>query len=162
MTTPVGSARSMNIEDESAVLVGIARRERSRAPMQTLGVAEVTTESGVANDASGEPGDRQVTVITEESWRAACAALDRELPWTMRRANLLIRGIELRGSIGARLQVGDVVLQVTEENPPCFVMDRQYKGLRAALEPELRAGVACRVITSGRISVGSPVVLTLS
>jgi MOSC domain-containing protein YiiM len=159
MAQALRNTRSMSVADETAVLLGIARRDRSRAPMETLHVAEVTTESGVANDASGKPGDRQVTVITEESWRAACAELGRELPWTMRRANLMVRGVELRGSVGARLHVGDVVLEITEENPPCFVMDRQHKGLRAALTPDLRAGVACRVIKSGRVALGSPVTL---
>jgi len=34
------------------------------------------------------------------------------------------------------------------------VMDRQYRGLRKALRPEWRAGVACRVLRGGTLRVG--------
>ena len=45
-------------------LEGIARRDRKRAPMQTLDRAHISTETGVAKDFRGKPGDRQVTVIS--------------------------------------------------------------------------------------------------
>jgi hypothetical protein len=31
-------------------LIGIARRDRSRAPMETLQLAEISTEAGLAGD----------------------------------------------------------------------------------------------------------------
>jgi MOSC domain-containing protein YiiM len=59
--------------------------------------------------------------------------------------------------VGARIKIGDVVLEVTEENPPCNVMDRQSQGLRAALQPDWRAGVACNVLTPGTVALGDRV-----
>jgi MOSC domain-containing protein YiiM len=49
------------------------------------------------------------------------------------------------------------MLEVTEENPPCSVMDRQSQGLRAALQPDWRAGIACNVLTPGVIALGDRV-----
>jgi len=140
-----------------AELVGIAVREKSRAPMAEAAAAAVSLEAGVEGDARGKAGPRQVTVLGEEGWRAACAELDEALPWTLRRANLLVRGVDLRGSAGRRLAVGPVVLEVSEECAPCQVMDAQQPGLRRALEPDWRAGVACRVVTPGPLALGDPV-----
>jgi MOSC domain-containing protein YiiM len=49
--------------------------------------------------------------------------------------------------------VGSVLLEISEDNPPCRVMDLLHAGLRAALAPDRRAGVACRVIEPGEIRV---------
>ena len=64
-------------------LTGIARRDRSRAPMQTLDRAEISTATGVAQDFRGKPGRRQVTVISAEAWRqAGIDAEDMVVPGT--------------------------------------------------------------------------------
>lgn len=127
--------------------------------MHELDSAEVSAEAGVEGDARGKPGDRQVTVLAEEAWGAACAVLGQDLPWTLRRANLLVRGIDLKASVGARLRVGDALLEITEEADPCRVMDLQHEGLRAALEPDWRGGVCCRVVEGGVTNAGDPVSL---
>ncbi|MFQ5971775.1 MAG: MOSC domain-containing protein, partial [Alphaproteobacteria bacterium] len=102
----------------TGTLVGIARRESKFAPMEELRRAEVSLEDGVANDSRGRrrenaSNDRQVTVISAGAWRAACAELGAEAPWTLRRANLLVDGIDLERSTGARLTIGEVELEVT-------------------------------------------------
>jgi hypothetical protein len=131
-------------------LLGVATRSGKRVPMRELDAADVTTASGVANDPRGTPGPRQVTVMAREAWDAACRELGAELAWTLRRANLLVEGVALAETVGRRLNVGAVKLEVCEENPPCRVMDAQHAGLRAVLAPEWRAGVACRVLEGGR------------
>ena len=73
-------------------LVGIAVRSKSRAPMQKLDAAQITTQQGVAGDFRGRPGARQVTLMSNEAWSKACALLDRQVDWTVRRANLLVEG----------------------------------------------------------------------
>ncbi|HLU06817.1 MAG TPA: MOSC domain-containing protein [Woeseiaceae bacterium] len=138
-------------------LAGIARRDRKRAPMQTLEHAEISSESGVACDFRGKPGPRQVTVISAAAWQAACAELNDDLPWTTRRANLLVEDVELPKSIGAILRVGPVRLQITGEVDPCSRMEEQRPGLKAALQPEWRGGVSCTVIAGGPVSLGDEV-----
>jgi len=140
-------------------LLSIAIREASKAPMKEIRAARVSLEQGVAGDFRGRPGPRQVTVLAEEGWRAACRHLGVELPWTLRRANLLVRGVVLERSLGARVRIGGTLLEVTEETDPCRVMDLQHPGLREALGPDWRGGVSCRVLEPADIAVGDTVTL---
>ena len=140
-------------------LAGISRREKKRAAMQTLERAEISTESGVARDFRGKPGPRQVTVISASAWRAACAELQDNIPWTTRRANLLVEDIELPKTIGAVLRVGPVRLRITGEVDPCSRMEEQRPGLKAALQPDWRGGVTCTVLAGGLVALGDLVEL---
>lgn len=142
-------------------LLGIATRTARKAPMNEVFAARITRERGVDNDARGKAGRRQVTVITRSGWEAACADLGGEqLPWTTRRANLLVDGVDLKGKIGYNLRVGEAVLTINGETRPCEVMNQARMGLMTALKPEWRGGVICRVTRSGDIAVGCEVVLS--
>ena len=141
----------------SATLIGIARRDKPRAPMEELPRARVTTSAGIEGDCRGTTEDRNVTLIFREDWEAACRDLGRDLPWVTRRANLLVEGLTGFKRVGAQLKVGSALLEVTEENPPCRVMDILAEGLRTALQPEWRGGVACRVLQDGVVALGDTV-----
>ncbi len=138
-------------------LVGIARREEKRAPMQTLEQAEVSDQTGVSHDSRGKPGDRTVTIISARAWRQVCAELGQEIPWTTRRANLLVEDIDLPRAAGPIIEIGDVRLQVRMEVDPCSRMDEQFAGLREILRPDWRGGVGCAVLQGGSISIGDAV-----
>jgi len=136
-------------------LCGIAIRVRPKAPMEACQHALVTPERGVEGDFRGKPGKRQVTVLSRESWARACAELGEDLPWMVRRANLFISGLEfMPAHVGSTLRFGDLVLQITRETDPCERMDQVRPGLRAALDPDWRGGVCCRVIAAGTITIG--------
>ena len=138
-------------------LVGIARREKKYAEMETLEDAEISEQSGVAKDSRGKPGERQVTVISAEAWALACKELGQEIPWTTRRANLLVEDVELPQRAGDVIEVGSVRLLATMEVDPCSRMEEQFQGLRAALTPDWRGGVACRVLAGGSVRLGDRV-----
>ncbi len=138
-------------------LIGIARREGKRDEMEILDDAEINEQTGVADDFRGKPGKRQVTVISAEAWTATCADLGQEIPWTTRRANLLVEDIELPQRTGDVIEIGGVRLLVTMEVNPCSRMEGQFKGLRAALTPEWRGGVACAVLKGGWVRLGDDV-----
>lgn len=140
-------------------LVGVAMRVKSRAPMVELERAEITPEQGVAGDFRGRPGRRQVTVLSAEDWETACAVLGEQLPWTLRRANLLVAGITFHESTGSIVRIGDVALQVTGETDPCSRMDEAAPGLFGALRADWRGGVCCRVICGGTIAPPAKVTL---
>jgi MOSC domain-containing protein YiiM len=140
-------------------LAGIARREKKRAPMEELSCANIRIESGVAHDSRGRPGQRQVTVLSAAAWRDACNVLGAEIPWTTRRANLLVEEIHLTNTVGAILHIGSVRLLVTGEVDPCSRMDEQYPGLTDALRPDWRGGVSCTVLTGGTIAIGDSIIL---
>lgn len=128
--------------------------------MQLLDHADISTETGVAKDFRGKPGDRQVTVISAEVWRQVCKEVGTEIPWTTRRANLLVEGLELPKQSGGEICIGDVTLRVMRETDPCSRMEEQCAGLKAALQPDWRGGVCCRVLRSGAVRVGDAVSLT--
>jgi MOSC domain-containing protein YiiM len=158
MTEVSNETREPETFDEAgSILRGIARRDASRAPMDLLEEADVQPASGVAADFRGKPGKRQVTVIGLEAWIEACAEIGKALPWTTRRANLLLVGVDLRDSIGARLEIGEVVLEITGETRPCGRMDEAHEGLREALLPDWRAGATCRLLSAGHIRIGDPI-----
>jgi MOSC domain-containing protein YiiM len=138
-------------------LAGIARRNKHRAPMETLESAQIDAESGVAADFRGRPGARQVTVLSAAAWRAVCADLQRDIPWTTRRANLLVENLELPKKAGTEIHIGSVCLRITGEVDPCSRMDEQCPGLTDALKPDWRGGVSCTVLQGGFVSVGDAV-----
>lgn len=138
-------------------LVGIARRAAKRAEMETVDSAEISEESGVAKDFRGKPGKRQVTLVSASAWATVCDELGRELPWTTRRANLLIDDIDLPQRTGDVIEVGGVRLLVTMEVDPCSRMEEQAEGLREAMTPEWRGGVACTVLKGGTVRLGDDV-----
>ena len=143
-------------------LLGIARHERPRGPIQTLDHADVTIEQGVYGDFRGslKPGrnKRQVTLMAVEGWQEALRELDAQVGWEQRRVNLLVEGLVLEGSEGARILFDSgLVLEVTGECDPCSRMEEVAPGLKAVLLPHWRGGVTTRVIQSGPIRVGDNV-----
>ena len=76
-------------------LTGIARRSARRAVMEEVGSASVSIQFGIDGDYRGEMRGRQVTILASQDWQAACSDVGTDLPWTTRRANLLIDGVVL-------------------------------------------------------------------
>lgn len=140
-------------------LVGIARREKKRAPMELLEQADISDQTGVARDFRGRPGDRTVTVIAARAWQDVCAELGADLPWITRRANLLVDDIDLPRGAGPIIEIGEVRLKITMEVDPCSRMDEQFAGLRDALRPDWRGGVGCTVLRGGSVALGDPVTI---
>lgn len=139
-------------------LAGIARREKKRAPMETLDFATVCVKTGVAGDFRGGPGDRQVTLLSARNWRAACNELGQDVAWTTRRSNLYLEDMDLPQESGWIITIGDVRLCTTIEIDPCSRMDEAYPGLKKkALQPNRRGGVGARVLDGGTIRIGDKV-----
>ncbi|QYJ86218.1 MOSC domain-containing protein [Shewanella mesophila] len=144
-----------------ASLQGISYKVVKGGPMLETSNALVTTTTGVAQDVFGKPGRRQVTVLSAQQWQLACNELNIDLPWTTRRANLLIEGFEFSPlSVGKVLHIGDLRLHITGETDPCKKMEMTQPGLKAALTPDWRGGITCRVLNDANINIGDPVYLT--
>lgn len=150
-------------------LIGIARRDARRAPMQTIDEVAITLERGVEGDHKGAKFKRRaVTILAREDWEAALTALAasggsaESLDWTARRANLLVEGVRLPRAVGATLRVGSALLEVTYPTVPCARMDEARPGLLKALYPEWRGGVTCRVVEGGHIKIGDSVEIVQS
>lgn len=140
-------------------LVGIANKPEKRAPMQLFDRAFISLAKGVENDFRGKPSKRQVTVMSETAWQEVNAELGMNLPWTLRRANLLVDDIDLENSAAQMLMIGEVKLLITQETDPCQRMRETADGLFDALNVRWRGGVCCRVICEGQIRSGDDVIL---
>lgn len=145
-------------------LVGIARHDRPKGPMETVERASVTIAEGVHGDYRGalaatKPSrKRQVSLIESESWLAATADAHAVLDWWHARRNLLVEGLRLPRVAGARIAIGpSLVIEITCECDPCERMDALHRGLRAAMTPDWRGGVLGRVIEDGEIAVGDEI-----
>jgi MOSC domain-containing protein YiiM len=140
-------------------IIGIARRGKSRAPMEKLQSANISTEIGLLGDCKGSKfPERQITILAIEDWKATLALLDGiDLDWTVRRANLLVSGIVLPRGRGSKIAFGDVVVEVRGQTSPCQQMENAQKGLRKALSGDWRGGLSCRVISGGEIKIGDSV-----
>ncbi len=143
-------------------LEGIAVKPVKKEPLIEKDEILIGREFGLQGDARGRPGARQVTVISLEAWQAALEDIGQVLPWTMRRANLLVSGIKLEEMIGHNLTNGDCVLQITGETEPCSRMDGIWPGLQKALAAEWRGGATTRVMRDGLVRVGDAVSLQVS
>ena len=144
-----------------AKLIGIAVRPAEDAAMVVLEETTIDVKDGVGGDYGGGGKGRQVTVLSLADWQAACADVASDLDWTTRRANLLVENIDsFQSAKGKRLQIGDVLLQITGETMPCNMMEEAKSGLRGALSSGWRGGVTCRVLESGKVQVGDAVAIS--
>lgn len=131
-------------------------RPMSRAPSKNVTSAVAVENQGLEGD-HAVGGKRQVTLIDRESWSEACDELGVAVDPVERRANVLVEGLRLGPTIGQRLRVGEVLLEILGETAPCELMDDAQLGLHAALRPDRRAGVFGRILEGGTIRVGDEV-----
>ena len=136
----------------SGRVTGIFLRASARTPVKQVDRTVAYPGAGLEGDHAGG-GNRQVTLIGEEAWRAACAELGKpELSPGLRRANLAVEGVDLRAAIGHELIVGGCRIRIVAETRPCRLMDDAAPGLQRALEPDCRGGVYGRVTQGGPIA----------
>lgn len=136
----------------------IAMKHRPRVAMQVVDSASITVANGILGDFRGTQLNRQISILSQDTWRKVCAELDADLPWTTRRANLLVDGIEFSADfVGKTVRIGKVELVVTVETAPCSNMDAQHQGLTSALTPDWRGGICCNVVRGGEIKTGDTV-----
>lgn len=141
-------------------LLAIAYKTVKRGPMNEVLCANVTQLSGVEKDVFGRPGKRQVTVLSKIQWLQACHSIEADLPWTTRRANLLVDDLVFSGAdVGKHLHIGELRLEITGETDPCKKMEIAHVGLEAALTPDWRGGVTCRVLNDAMIHLGDEITL---
>ena len=136
--------------------------------MVEVSAVSISVDAGLEGDHKGRKfPQRQVTVMALEDWQAALEDLAKlaakaALPWTARRANLLVENVALPRAKGGLIRIGPVQLEVTNQTVPCRRMDEAQQGLLKALHPEWRGGVTCRVVQGGEVRIGDAVEVLLS
>ncbi|MFQ5592145.1 MAG: MOSC domain-containing protein [Phycisphaerae bacterium] len=142
--------------EPAGVVRGIAYRPHRREAMTEVAEATLVERRGLASE-DRAPGKREVTLLSAQAWRDACAELGVGLPWHTRRANILIEGLDLPATIGLSLQIGDARVLIHDESRPCALMDELHPGLRQTLNQHGRGGVAGQVLQGGTVRVGDHV-----
>src|SRR6266550_7665374 len=129
-------------------IVAIWIKRSHHGEMDRVDEAQLITSRGLAGSAD-QGGWRQITIIDEKAWLDAQAELGKDVDPSRRRANVMIRGIDLEKSRGRKLRLGECVIDIRGENPPC----RRMGDMQTPLKPHWRAGVFGSIENGGTIHV---------
>ena len=114
---------------------------------------EVVADKGLVGDRHFGNKARHVSIQSREELAVASERLGRQISADATRRNITISAGLLPRIRGQRIVVGSSVLEVFADAAPCELMEQlSGPGARAALKR--LAGIHCRVISSGQISVG--------
>ncbi|MGE0355013.1 MAG: MOSC domain-containing protein [Gemmatimonadales bacterium] len=138
------------------MLLAIWIKRFHRGPMDPVPSATLIAGQGFLGS-SDQGGKRQVTILEEEAWARMMAATGGSLDPSARRANLLVRGVALKGARGRILTIGACRIRIHGETRPCERMDEALPGLRAAMSPDWNGGVFGEILEGGEIRVGEEV-----
>lgn len=139
----------------------IGIRPVRRGAIREMDAIDVTTEKGIIGDHySGTSGKRHVTLIQAEHLPVIASYVDMEhvTPDLLRR-NIMVSGLNLLALKDHKIRIGEeVILQITGACHPCSRMEQNlgpggYNAVRG------HGGLTARVLQSGTIRVGDPVVV---
>jgi MOSC domain-containing protein YiiM len=133
----------------------IHRAPKEGAAMESCDAVVIREDHGIEGDRyAGRTTDAHVTVVSTEQLAEAGRILGHAIPPGATRRNVTVSGIDLRSEAGARIEVGDIILEVTGPADPCRIMERSVgPGAQEALDG--LAGVRARVLRGGSLSVGA-------
>jgi MOSC domain-containing protein YiiM len=138
-------------------VVAIHVAKGSRLPTQAKDSVEVEAGKGIVGDRYHGTRHRHVSVQSRESLDEAAEVFGAEIPSDLTRRNVTISHGVVPRDPGARLVIGDVVLEAVRVAAPCKLLDDTIgRGAQEALRR--RAGTVFRVLGGGTISVGDVVV----
>ena len=139
----------------SGTVEALAIKSAHGAPLVETDEIQVTQE-GIEGNVH-QRDHRRITLLSKELWGAACDELGSELPWTTRRANVLVSNLDFGDLIGKNLRVGEVEIHIYGETHPCGQMDAAAQGLQTAMVPDLRGGIHGKVLQEGTIRAGDTI-----
>ena len=136
----------------------IGVRPSRREPLKVLQSVNVSLEGLVGDRYRGKAGGpRMVTLIQHGHLKTVASILKLESidPGLLRR-NIVVSGINLQALKKRRIQIGNVILEVTGNCPPCSRMEENlgsggYNAMRS------HGGVTATVIQEGKFGCGDAV-----
>jgi MOSC domain-containing protein YiiM len=133
----------------------------TRLPMRSVERVEVEAGKGIVGDRYHGTRHRHVTVQSATALAESAAVLGRDIPAALTRRNLTVADGVVPRDPGARIRVGDVLLEVARVAAPCKLLDDTIgAGAQEALRR--RGGSVCRVLESGTIRIGDAVDLEVA
>jgi MOSC domain-containing protein YiiM len=137
----------------SGTVVSIWIKRAHRGVMDPVDEAEAIAGHGLAGNAD-RSRRRQVTIIDEAAWKTAAAETGHDVDPSKRRANIMLRGVDLAQSRGKHLRIANCLIRILGETTPCERMEEAQPGLRNALRPNWRAGVFGEIVEGGPLRIG--------
>jgi len=137
---------------KSAKILATCLSEKKGTVKRNVGTINLIENLGVEGDAHAAPGKRQVSIISIESHKKMKERGIEVGPGGLGE-NLTIEGFmphEL--SVGTKLSVGDVLLEVTKIGKECHLACAIRKEVGDCPMP--REGIFAAVIKGGEVSVG--------
>lgn len=132
--------------------IGIAREKKG--VIQVMQSARLVAGQGIEGEHHfGRRPLRQITLIQREHIGVVSTLLGREkLSPELFRRNIVVSGINIAALIGRKFLVGDVILEGTNECPPCARMEENLGvgGYEAMLA---HGGITASVVSGGEVSV---------
>lgn len=136
----------------TGTVTAIHIRPLRKAPVRLLSEVEAISGRGLSGDYYNSPdGNRQITLILEEDLQAAASVLGLEtIDAALTRRNILIRGFNMHQPAGARIRVGECLIEVTGPCRPCSQMDENIQaGAQEAMKD--KGGITARILEGGMI-----------
>ena len=129
------------------------------APTQSVDEAKAVAGEGLEGDRNyGTGHKRAITVVSADELADAAVELGHAIPAGSTRRNVTVTGLRLPREPGARITLGDVVVEVHMDCAPCEKMETSVRpGARTALQQ--RAGIRGSIVEGGMIRVGDNVKL---
>ena len=137
-------------------LEAIWLKRMRRGPMDAVERARLKAHHGLVGN-TDQGGRRQVTLLEQEVWESLMTQVGATLPPSVRRANVLLRGIRLAKSRQRILGIGACRIRILGETKPCERMEEACPGLQKAMYPAWAGGAFGEVLDDGTIAVGDPV-----
>ena len=125
-----------------------------RAPMDEVKVAQMIAGKGLVGNAN-QGGRRQVSIIDAEVWEKVMEKLGANISPSARRANIMVRGLDLANTRKRILLLGECRVKIFTETKFCERMDEVLPGLKAALYNNWGGGASGQVISGGKVEVGA-------
>jgi len=129
-----------------------------RLPVRSVTAVSAEAGKGLVGDRYHGTRHRHVTIQSQEALDRAADELGHPFDAGLTRRNLTVDVGDIPTQPGTRLSIGEVELEVVRVAAPCRLLD-DWIGPGAAAALRRRGGSACRVLTSGSISVGDLVEL---
>ncbi len=134
-------------------VVAIYIAPATRLPMRSVQSVRAKTGGGLEGDRYENAKHRHISIFSTGELDEASEIYGRSIDPSLTRRNVLLDAGVLNRTPGHLLSIGEVELQVVRDAAPCRTLDEAIgDGSRSAMRR--RAGVICRVLAGGSISIG--------
>ncbi len=141
------------------VVVALHTAKGRRLPMRAVDQVEVVEAHGIVGDRYEGSRHRQVSIQSLEAIRAAEVVFGAPIDPGLTRRNITVSAGEIPKAPGSLIRIGDLLLEVVRVAAPCKLLDDTI-GPDAQVALRRRGGSICRVLESGRVTIGDGVDLT--